>query len=113
MSKPDSNKPNNDEKSYWLDQPGNIRLIVWALVAVCAALVVFDFFYKKYGHFDFEYWPAFYAWYGFLSYCAIVLSAKQLRKILSRDENYYEDEDPDTNNEIDAGQPYSNERADS
>ena len=89
------------ESSYWLDKPSTLRLIIVSLVLVCIALVAVDFFYHKHGHFDFEQWPGFYAWYGFLSYCLIVLSAKQLRKIIGRKEQYYESTDSDTNNESD------------
>lgn len=98
-----NNKKNSDstEKKWWLDNPANIRLIIWALVISCIALFIADFLYHKHGHFEFEKWPGFYAWYGFLSYCTIVLSAKQLRKLIGRKENYYEPEDSDTNNEID------------
>ena len=89
------------EPSYWLDKPSTLRLIIVTLVLVCIALVAVDFFYHKHGHFGFEQWPGFYAWYGFLSYCLIVLSAKQLRKIIGRKEQYYESTDSDTNNESD------------
>lgn len=91
----------SNDKEWWLDKPANIRLIIWALVVICIALALADFLYHKHGHFEFEQWPAFYAWYGFLSYCTIVLSAKQLRKFLSRKEDYYDAEDSDVNNEID------------
>ncbi len=89
------------EKTWWLDNPANIRLILWALGLSCAGLFIADFLYHKHAHFEFEKWPGFYAWYGFLSYCTIVLSAKHLRKFLKREETYYEPEDSDTNNEID------------
>lgn len=94
---------NTDEqnKIYWLDKPGTLRLIIATLIISCIALFAVDFFYHKHGHFEFEQWYGFYAWYGFLSYCLIVLSAKQLRKLIGRKEDYYEPEDPDSNNEID------------
>lgn len=80
----------SDRKSYWLDQPRNVNKIVWALAGACAVLFLADFFYHKHGHFDFENWIGFYGWYGFLAYCFIVLSAKALRKVLRRDEDYYD-----------------------
>lgn len=89
------------DTDWWLDNPANIKRIIWALAIICVLLFAVDFFYHKHGHFDFEQWPGFYAWYGFLSYCAIVLSAKQIRKLIGRDESFYETEDSDTNNEID------------
>ena len=103
--KPDSEKngteKNELEKNYWLDNPTNIRLILLALAIICTLLFLADFFYHKHGHFAFEHWPGFYAWYGFLSYCTIVLTAKQIRKLIGRDESFYEKEDSDTNNELD------------
>jgi len=97
-----NNDTNTDnKKTYWLDKPGTLNLIIAVLVVSCIALFAADFFYHPHGHFDFEKWPGFYAWYGFLSYCAIVLSAKQMRKLIGRKEDYYESEDPDSNNEKD------------
>lgn len=90
-----------DTKTYWLDKPGTLRLIIAVLVISCIAVFAVDFFYHKHGHFDFEQWYGFYAWYGFLSYCLIVLSAKQMRKLIARKEDYYESEDADLNNEQD------------
>jgi len=91
----------SDNEKRWLDNPANIKLIIASLCVVCAALFLADFFYHPHGHFEFEQWPGFYAWYGFLSYCAIVLTAKQLRKFIGRKETYYESEDSDLNNEPD------------
>jgi hypothetical protein len=78
------------EKSYWLDNPANVDLIWKMLVAACALLFAADFFYEKYTHFYFEEWHGFYTVYGFAAYCFIVLTAKQLRKLLKRDEDYYD-----------------------
>jgi len=68
------------------------------------ALFAVDFFYHKHGHFGFEQWYGFYAWYGFISYCTIVLSAKFMRKLIGRREDYYESVDSDSNNEVDNDQ---------
>lgn len=82
--------PSSDEKAYWLDQPRNINKLVYALWGVCALLLLIDLFYHKHSHFSFENWFGFYAAYGFLAYCLIVLSAKALRRLLQRDEDYYD-----------------------
>ena len=84
-----SNAP-KQEKKYWLDDPANVTKLVWLLGIVCVALFLADFFYHKHSHFRFENWIGFYAWYGFLAYCFIVLSAKGLRKLIKRDEDYYD-----------------------
>ena len=83
-------KSNADPKSYWLDNPRNVDKIVWALVAVCIALFLADFFYHKHVHFGFEHWFGFYALYGFIMCVALVVAAKMMRVFLKRDEDYYD-----------------------
>ena len=78
------------ERARWLDDPRNVTRIVYVLYAACALLFIADFFYHKHVHFEFEEWIGFYGWFGFFSYMFIVLSAKQLRKLLYRDETYYD-----------------------
>ncbi len=82
--------PARDEKRYWLDEPRNVTTIVRLLVAVCVALVVADFFYHKHTHYGAEKLPGFFAFFGFVSAVFLVLTAKQLRRILMRDEDYYD-----------------------
>lgn len=78
------------DKKYWLDKPSNINKIIYVLYVGCAGLLLLDFIYHKHIYFQFENWFGFYAWFGFLAYTAIVLSAKLLRKIIKRQENYYD-----------------------
>ena len=70
--------------------------VFYALVAVCIALAVADFMFHKHTHFDFENWPLFYALVGFVSYVSLVFTAKGLRKILMRPEDYYGEAEPKT-----------------
>jgi drug/metabolite transporter (DMT)-like permease len=86
MNPPDS--PGN--RRYWLDEPAKVTKIVWGLVILCALLAAADFFYLEETHFPWEAWPAFYAIYGFLGAIALVLAAKELRKLVRRDEDYYD-----------------------
>lgn len=78
------------DKKYWLDDSANVNKLILALVVICALLVLVDFFYHKHVHFAFETWFGFFAWFGFGMCVALVLIAKQLRKILKREENYYD-----------------------
>jgi len=80
----------NIERKYWLDNPRHVRCIVWALAAACAALAAADFFHLKHTHFDWQGWFAFDAFFGFLSFCLIVLSGWPLGKLLRRNEDYYD-----------------------
>ena len=79
-----------DDRKWWLDEPRNVTRIFVALIVVCVALLAADFAYHKHGHFDFELWFGFHAFFGFLAYSAIVFSAKLLRKLISRGEDYYD-----------------------
>ena len=81
---------NNNHKNYWLDQEKNVNKLVYVLYIVCALLLLVDFIYHKHVHFDFEGWIGFYAWFGFLAYTFIVISAKLFRKIVKRQEDYYD-----------------------
>lgn len=79
-----------EENLYWLDQPKNIALIVWILVAVCMLLFFADAFYHKHPHFEIEHLFGFYGVYGFFVCVALVLVAKWMRTLLMRSEDYYE-----------------------
>jgi hypothetical protein len=79
-----------DDRRYWLDEKRNVDKVVYALYAVCALLVVADFFYEKHVHLGFERWIGFYGWYGFVACVLLVLAAKGLRVLLKRDEDYYD-----------------------
>ena len=78
----------------WFEK--NVDTIVRGLVASCALLLVGDvvlhFVAHKHVHFDIEGWVGFYAVVGFLSYVGLVLTAKQLRKIVMRPLDFYGEE---------------------
>ena len=79
------------EKTHWLDQPRNVTLLVWSLVAVCVLLFFADAFYHKHSHFEIEDLFGFYGVYGFFVCVALVLIAKWLRNLLMRPEDYYDE----------------------
>ncbi|MFC4852852.1 hypothetical protein [Actinophytocola glycyrrhizae] len=62
----------------------------YGLVVLCGLVFVADFFLAKHPHFAFEGWFGFYPVYGFAASVALVLTAKELRRVLRRDEDYYE-----------------------
>jgi hypothetical protein len=79
----------NDERR-WLDEPRNVTRLGYGLAVLCALALVADLFYTKHPYFAIEGLPGFYAVYGFVVSTALVLTAKQLRRLLRRDEDYYE-----------------------
>lgn len=85
--------PSPGERQYWLDQPRNVTKIYYGLIALCAISVLADLFYEKHVHYGVEKIIGAYGIYGFVGCVALVLGAKELRKLLKRDENYYGDDD--------------------
>lgn len=78
----------NDDRR-WLDDPRNVTRLVHGLAVLCTLALLADFFYTKQPHFGFERWPGFYGIYGFVVSFSLVLTAKQLRRLLRRDEDFY------------------------
>ena len=80
-------------RRYWLDDGRNVRKLLYVLYAVCALLLAADLFYHKHAILDFEGWFGFYGAYGFIACVALVLAARELRKLVSRPLDYYDRED--------------------
>lgn len=79
------------ERKYWLDDRKNVNKVIYALCTICAVVFLADLFpYKHHLHSHFEYWFGFYSLFGFIACVSLVLAAKQLRKIVMRDEDYYD-----------------------
>ena len=75
-------KRKDSSKSYWLDKPGSVDKIWYWLLTLCFVLTAADLFYEKHPHFEIE------KWFGI----GLVLAAKELRRILMRKEDYYDDD---------------------
>lgn len=76
-------------KKYWLDNPHNVTRIFHVLWIICVLLIAIDLFLHRHEYFEFATLFGFYAFYGFFACVALVLIAKQLRRVLMRDEDYY------------------------
>jgi hypothetical protein len=83
-------QPNPHEKTYWLDQPRNVDRLVRGFYVVCAVLLAIDVFVPKHSPFAIEHVFGFYGVFGFVACVALVLIAKQLRRVLMRSEDYYD-----------------------
>lgn len=75
-----------------LDRPRNVTRIVHGLYAVCLLLLVAELVIHRHADFGVEAWFGFYAALGFLAYCGIVFSAKALRRLVRRSEDYYRED---------------------
>ncbi len=79
-------------KSYWLDKPGSVDKVWWALVILCVLLTGADLVYEKHPHYEIEKWFGFYSAFGFIFSVGLVLAARELRRFLMRKEDYYDDD---------------------
>jgi len=80
-----------DEKDYFFDKPNNIKWLLRGFYAICILLVIADFIIHRHVGLAWEKIPAFYAIYGFVACVILVILAKELRKIVMRKEDYYDE----------------------
>lgn len=81
----------NDGKKHIFDDPGNVKRVVWILVAACVVSFGLDAVVHRHVDHPWESLFGFYAVYGFVACVLLVLIAKQLRKVLMRKEDYYDE----------------------
>ena len=82
-----------NSKKYWLDKPRNVKKLLIILYVVCALLLLTDVFYHKHAIISLEESFGFYGIYGFVACVILVLVAKEMRRLLGREEDYYERND--------------------
>lgn len=79
------------EKTHVFDNPRNVKRVLYALYAVCALSIVAELFIDRHVDHPWEVLFGFYGVYGFVACTILVLAAKELRKVLMRKENYYDE----------------------
>jgi len=80
-----------DQKVHLFDKPRNVKRLFKAFYASCILLVIADFIIHRHTTMRWEDIPAFYALYGFVACVLLVVIAKNIRKIILRKENYYDE----------------------
>jgi hypothetical protein len=91
-SGPQSDKAPAENRRRWLDEPRNVNTVCYLLYGTCALLGLLDVlpFYHKHVEFAWEGWLNFFGFFGFASCVFLVLTAKQWRKVVKREEDYYD-----------------------
>ena len=79
------------DKRHVFDNPRNVKRAIYALYTVCTLSLLADFFVHRHVDHPWEALFGFYSLYGFAACVALVLIAKELRKVLMRKEDYYGD----------------------
>lgn len=82
------------QKTYLFDNPRNVRWVVRGLVGACVILAGLDLVVHRHVSHPWEAMIGFYAVYGFVACVLLVLLAKEMRKVLIREEDYYDEAPP-------------------
>lgn len=77
-------------KKHLFDNPQNTKRVVQALVVCCVVLFFLDAVIHRHTSHAWEEVFGFYPIYGFVSCVVLVLIAREIRKLVMRDEQYYE-----------------------
>jgi len=78
------------EKERFLDKQENVDRLLWGATVVGVLILLVDFFFHRHSYHP---WERLWGFYGIFSVVAIVVLvqlAKVLRKLVMRDEDYYE-----------------------
>lgn len=78
-----------DEKTHWLDQPRNIKLLWRGFLLVLVLTVLAEVLVPMHPNFAIESVFGFNAWYGFLVCALMIVLAKGLALVLKRPDTYY------------------------
>ena len=84
----------DEHTTYLFDNPRNVRRVVLGLVGACVILAGLDLVLHRHVAHPWETMFGFYAVYGFVACVLLVLLANEMRKLLIRKEDYYDDEAP-------------------
>jgi len=89
-----------NNKQYLFDNPKNVKLLIRILFASCFVLFALDLIIHRHIYHPWESFVGFYAIYGFLSCVILVLIAREMRKLVMRNEDYYDIKDMPVNDQI-------------
>ena len=79
------------EREYFFDKAQNVTRVLRIFYAICAVLFVLDFAIHRHVIHPWESLLGFYAFFGFIACVTLVLIAKEMRKVLMRREDYYDE----------------------
>jgi len=83
--------PKPKAPAHFFDDPLRVKRAIQALFAVCGLTFLLDFVVHRHVDHPWEGMVGFYAVYGFVACVLLVLIAKEMRKLLMRKEDYYDE----------------------
>ncbi|MEH6402004.1 MAG: hypothetical protein V7750_01435 [Sneathiella sp.] len=87
---------NSDNRTYWLDNPGNVNKLFYAVVALTVVLAIpdilalFHILYDKHPKAEMEEIPFFYGLYAMICMLVLLGVSNSVSSFLKRDEDYYD-----------------------
>jgi len=78
------------EKHHIFDDPRNVKRLLRVFYVVCVGVLAIDLVFARKIMHPWEGLFGFYALFGFVACVALVLIAKEMRKVVMRDEDYYD-----------------------
>ena len=78
------------EKQHFLDDPRNVKRLLFGFYFLCGLSVVAEFFIHRHVDHPWEALFSFYPIYGFLGIVILVMLSIVLRKLVMRGEDYYD-----------------------
>jgi len=91
------------ERKHLFDDPANVRKLLGGFFVLCGLLLLVDLVdlagrllgvetlaFKARRHYGAEGWFGFYGVYGFVGCVLLVIAAKGLRRLVMREEDYYD-----------------------
>jgi hypothetical protein len=82
-----------DHEQHVFDNPRNVTRLLRGFYLICVLLFLLDFILHRHVALRWEDITGFYPIFGFVACVALVLIAKQMRKVLMRKEDYYDVDD--------------------
>ena len=92
----------DNEKTYFFDNPNNIKRLLYVFYGICILLFLLDFVIHRHISHPWENLWGFYPIYGFVGCVVLVLVATWMRTFLMRSEDYYDDDSTVDTNETSA-----------
>ena len=80
----------DDTHEHWIFRRRTVDGAFWGLCLFCASLVLADVVFQWRAIIAFEAFPAIYSLFGFVSLAGIVFAGIGLRRVIMRDEDYYD-----------------------
>ena len=80
------------ELRHFFDHPQNVKRVLRVFYGLAAGLFLIDLVIHRHVIHEWESFTGFYAVFGFIACVVLVLVAKQLRKLVMKNESYFEDE---------------------